>query len=127
MTALGLAFSLASLAAALGAVLAVLHVRAGEGHARPPWQAGVVHGLLGAAALAALVAALQGPPRGVAQGAGTFGLDAAVLLGGALLAGVAFAWRRQRGTKGAGGLVLALHGVFAMFGYLILAAYASFD
>ncbi|MEJ1976310.1 MAG: hypothetical protein WDN49_09605 [Acetobacteraceae bacterium] len=88
------------------------------------WLPGVAHGLLGLAGLGALLLGLRGPVRGVEAGAGSFGLVAAVLLGGAAAVGLAIfimrLWRRAPST-----LVLGIHATFAVAGFVMLAAYLS--
>jgi hypothetical protein len=81
---------------------------------------------MGAAGLALLPLALRGLPRGVLAGASSFGVQGAVLLGAALLAGVAIvvlARRRSRATSGA----IVVHALLAITGYVMLIAYASLD
>lgn len=87
------------------------------------WPA-IGHGLLGAAGFAVLLLGLRGPPRGVAEGAGSFGVIAAVMLGLALLAalGIIAAQFRRRAP---GVLVVAVHATFAIAGFVVLAAYVS--
>ncbi len=118
---LKLAFAFLSVACAFGAFLAMLVMRADEKAGRPPWRVAAVHGVLGGVGVAILLWGLWGAaPRGVAEGVGPFGWDAAGLLSAALLAGIAVLVLRRRS-----GLLLALHAVLAMFGYVILAAYVS--
>ena|SRR5271165_856156 len=116
-----LAFAVLSATALIGMLLAAWHLRATDG-SLPPWWAGAIHGLCGAAGFAALLLALGGPARGVTQGAGSFGVVAAVMLGAALGVGgaVPLLWR-WRGQPPGG--VLAIHAVIAISGYVILAAY----
>ena len=70
-------------------MLALLHLRATLPAQRPHWVVGATHGIAGAAGLILLLVALRGPPRGGATGSSSFGLEAAVLLAAALLAGLA--------------------------------------
>jgi len=113
-----LSFAVLTAAAALGALLVVLVMR--EGGARPAWWVGAVHGVLGALGLLILFLALRGPPRGAVDGTSLFGWDAAGLLAVALLAGIGVLVRRRRP-----GLLLALHAILAVFGYVILFTYVS--
>jgi hypothetical protein len=118
---LSMSFAVLSAASGIGAVLAALISRADK--RRPPWFIGAIHGGLGALGLAVLFVALtQSAPRGLAQGAAFFGWDAAVLLAAALLAGILLLVVRGRSA-----LLLSLHAVLAIFGYVILATYVSFD
>jgi hypothetical protein len=119
------AFTLLTLAVALGAVLAVLHLRTNRTTAPPllpQWPLGALHGLLALTGLACLALALRGPPRGVQQGTASFGLIAAVLfvlaalLGARLLAARIF-------EKPIGGGTIAIHATLAVSGFVILAAY----
>ncbi len=120
---LALPLSLLCAAALLGLGLATLHLAS-----RPPVRRAALlaygHGLLGAAGLLALLPALAGPPRGVAQGAGQFGLVAAVLLALALLlATVLLAARLRR--RALPSLVVGMHATLAIGGVVMLAAWAS--
>jgi hypothetical protein len=88
------------------------------------WRAtvGVLHGLVGAAALVALILTLGGPPRGVAMGIGSFGRIAAWLLGAALMVGlgiVAVRFRRRRVPA----FAIGVHATIAISGIVMLAAY----
>jgi len=109
-----------SATAALGLALALLH---GLRRTRGLRLAGPLHGLLGASGLALLLAALRGPARGVAYGASGFGTMAAVLLVCALLAGLLVLRARMRARDPM--LAIGLHATLAIFGLVLLAAYAS--
>jgi hypothetical protein len=115
------AFVIFTLAVALGAVLAVLHLRTNR-TAAPPWPLGALHGILALAGLGCLALALSGPPRGLQQGTASFGIIAAVLfvlaalLGAKLLAARIF-------KKQIGGGTIAVHATLAVSGFVILAAY----
>ncbi len=115
------AFVILTIAVALGAVLAVLHLRANR-TAAPPWPLGALHGILALTGLGCLALALRGPPRGVQQGTASFGIIAAVLfvlaalLGARLLAARVF-------KKPIGGGTIAVHATLAVSGFVILAAY----
>ena len=104
-----------------GTVLAFWHLRAAEGVGRPPGWTGLAHGLGGAVGLALLLLALRGPPRAVAEGAGTFGTIAAWLFGAALLVGGLVWVRRRRGPM----LTILLHAVMAVTGWVMLIAWVS--
>ena len=84
---------------------------------------GPLHGMLGALGLSLLLVALRGPARGVATGVGSFGVISAVLLGLALAAGllVLATSRRRRDPM----LAIGLHATLAIFGIVLLAAYAT--
>jgi hypothetical protein len=111
---------LLTLAVAAGSALAIWHLRANEGSGRrPPFAAGIAHGIIATIGLGALLLALQGPPRGVANGAGSFGTIAAFLFAGALVSGIALLLLRRQP------LVMAIHAAIAITGYAILLAWAS--
>ncbi|HTU53999.1 MAG TPA: hypothetical protein VMF62_08500 [Acetobacteraceae bacterium] len=113
-------FGLVAAAVLLGTALALLHLRpAGPA---PRWQFGALHGLIGASGLAALLLALQGPPRGVSFGVGPFGLFSAVVLALALLAGLTLLAALRLGRRH--GFLMAVHAALAVTGFVILAAYA---
>ncbi len=108
------AFVLLSLAAGLGLYLAGTNPadRGGFGH----WP--IVHGNLGGAGVLALLLAWH---EGTLHG--TFGGDAVVLVGGALVVGLVIAWFgwRDRPVPLA---VILVHGALAGIGYLIVAGFA---
>ncbi len=85
---------------------------------------GAVHGLVGLAGFGLLLAGLRGPPRGVQQGAGSFGLVAAVFVGLALLGGAFLAGARLRRQPPAV-LVIGVHATLGVAGLVMLAAYLS--
>ena len=115
---MSIAFWVLTLAVAAGTVLALWHLRATDGASRPPLAAGIAHGIVGAAGMAILLLALQGPARGVAAGVGSFGAVSAVLFAGALLTGVILLLRRK-------GTVMAIHAGIAITGYVLLLAWSS--
>jgi hypothetical protein len=111
---------LATVAVLLGLVLALLFA---HGTAYPR-LVGWLHGALGVAALVLLLLALRGPPRGMAMGAGSFGVIAAWLLGVALVFGLLMLNRSlRRGTIP--GAAVAVHATLAIAGFVVLVAYAS--
>lgn len=120
---LTLSLCLLGAATLLGLGLATLHLASGTA-ARRAWPVGLGHGALGVAGLAALLAALAGPARGVAMGAGNFGLVAAGLLGTALVLALALLRARLR-HRPMPALVLGLHATAAICGVVLLAAWAS--
>lgn len=109
-----------TLAVVAGTVLAFWHLNVTEGVTRPAAWAGIAHGLAGAVGLALLLVALRGPPRGVAEGAGSFGIIAAWLFGGALVIGGVILARRRRGPL----LTILLHAGLAVTGWVMLIAWA---
>jgi hypothetical protein len=109
-----------TLAIAAGSALAIWHLRVSEsGGRRPPLVAGTAHGVIGTIGLGALLLALGGPPRGVANGAGSFGTVAAFLFAGALVTGIVLLLLRRQP------LVMAIHAAIAITGYAIVLAWAS--
>lgn len=93
------------------------------------WPLALVHGGLGAAGLAALAWALWGARvaggNAATSGAGSFGLDAVVLLGLALAIGVSLPlWFRRWGGS-AGGGVIVLHATIGFTGFVLLAAFVG--
>ena len=117
---LNAAFILLSLAVLLGCVLAVLHLR--EGAAPPPWPLGALHGLIGVIGFGILALALRGPPRGVAQGVGPFGMIAALLLAPAAMIGLMQLAARLCQRRFSGALIGA-HATLAVGGFVILLVY----
>jgi len=112
-----LAFWILTVAVAAGSVLALWHLRAtGEG-TRPPFIAGVLHGIVGAIGFVVLLLALRGPARGIAAGVGSFGTVAAVLFGGALLTGVSLLLLRRKTV------VMTIHAGIAITGYVLFLAW----
>lgn len=110
----------ATIAVLLGLVLALLFTHG----TTYPAPAGWLHGALGIAALILLLLALRGPPRGVAMGAGSFGVVAAWLLAVALVFGLLMLNRSLR--RGAiPGAAVAVHATLAIAGFVMLVAYAS--
>ncbi len=87
------------------------------------WPA-AVHGSLGVAGFAALLAGLGGPPRGVRMGAGSFGLIAAGFLALALLVALTIIAAQLR-RRPPPALAIAIHATFAIGGLVMLAAYVS--
>nr|WP_294529511.1 hypothetical protein [uncultured Rhodopila sp.] len=116
------AVALLTVAVAVGAGLALWHLRATDGGASgPPALVGALHGVIGAIGLGVLLLVLRGPARGVAAGVGSFGTTAAWLFGAALLTGIAVLMRRQRVPA----VMIAIHSGFAITGYVLLLAWNS--
>lgn len=114
------AFALLGAAVLLGSALAVLHLRS-DGTVAPASLSGS-HGMLAITGFICLLIGLQGPPRGAAEGAGAFGIVAAVLLALALIAGGALLTSRIRKRRVAG-LLVGVHATLAIAGFVFLAAY----
>jgi hypothetical protein len=86
------------------------------------WLPGAAHGLAGLTGFALLLLSLAGPPRGVRMGAGSFGMIAALLFAGALVAApLVFAARVRRSKLSS--LAVGLHATLAVAGVTILAVY----
>ncbi len=89
------------------------------------WLPGALHGVVGAAGFALLVAGVaSGPVRGAQQGASSFGTAAAGLVAGGLALGTMLAVGRLR-AKPPAMLVVALHATLGVAGLVMLAAYLS--
>jgi hypothetical protein len=117
---LSAAFILLTLAALVGSLLAVLHMR--ESARLPAWPLPALHGLTALGGLALLALALRGPARGAGQGTAAFGPGAAALLALAALIGLALLSARLRRGQVPGALI-AVHGMIAVSGFVVLAAY----
>ncbi len=119
------AFVILTIAVALGAMLAVLHLRSNRTTAPPlplPWPLGALHGILALVGLGCLALALRGPPRGVQLGTASFGIIAAMLFVLAALLGARLLAARIFG-KQIGGGTIGIHATLAVSGFVILAAY----
>ena len=113
-------FIVLGIAVLLGSGLAVLHLR--EGAAAPARPLGALHGLVAIAGLGLLALALRGPPRGVEQGTGSFGMIAAVLIALAALIGILLLAARLRKRR-LPGVLIGIHATFAVGGFVVLLAY----
>jgi len=89
------------------------------------WQPGAIHGTFGVVGFLLLALSLGGPRRGVAMGAGSFGLDAALLFGAAILTATLLIAARLR-RRPAPLLAIGLHATFAVAGITVLGVYLSF-
>ena len=116
---LNAAFALLAIAVLFGSVLAFAYLRAS---ASPPLALGALHGLIGIGGLTLLALALRGPPRGVAQGTGSFGIIATGLIATAALVGLAQLTMRLRRQRLPGALIGA-HATLAVGGFIILLVY----
>jgi hypothetical protein len=105
----------------LGVTLALLYVRGTS--PRQPFP-GIIHGLTGAVGLGLLILALQGPRRGDAMGAGSFGIVAGVLFGLALAFGPLIWFLGRRAPHVAGGII-AVHASLAITAFVLFLAWAS--
>jgi hypothetical protein len=117
------ALLLLAAAAALGAGLAIRRMaRAGQALAATPLPASValLHGVLGALGLAALLAALGRGVAATGMGTAGFGPLAALLLGLALVLGLALA--RRSGRRRPPPLLLETHAGLAIAGLVLLLA-----
>lgn len=117
---LNAAFALLAIAVLFGSLLALAYLR--EGAAPPPWPFGALHALIALGGLALLTLTLRGPPRGIAQGTGSFAIVAAVLLATAALVGLAQLALRLRGRRLPGSLIGA-HVTLAVGGFIVLLVY----
>jgi hypothetical protein len=103
-----------TLAVAAGIGLGLWHLR---DNSRPPFAAGIAHGVIGTVGVGVLFLALRGPPRGVANGVGSFGTTAAVLFAAALVIGLVLLILRRRSV------VMAIHAGIAITAYTLLLAW----
>src|ERR1700739_1498759 len=115
------AFIIVAIAVSLGSALGVMHLQS-EGRTTPPWLLTVVHGLFGLGGFGCLVLALRGPPRGLDQAIGSFGMIAAALIALTALLGVSFAATRLLNRRPAA-ILIGIHATLAVSGFVILAAY----
>jgi hypothetical protein len=107
-------------AVALGVTLAALYLRG-----QPMPGLALVHGCVGFAGFGLLVLTLQGPRRGDAMGAGSFGIVASVLLGLALAFGPFIPLLNRRAPR-IGGIVIAAHAGLAITAFVLFLAWISF-
>ncbi|HXD46408.1 MAG TPA: hypothetical protein VN655_14875 [Pseudolabrys sp.] len=114
-------FVILLIAVLFGSLLAVLHFD-GRPPPRVPWPLALLHALLALGGFALLAAALEGPPRGAAQGTASFGFAAAVLFAGAIAAGLGILVRFRLRRRSANALV-GVHATLAVSAIVILAAY----
>ena len=118
---LSLAFGLLLLAALLGGLLAVLHLRAPR-PAMASWPIGIVHGLFGIIGLIALTMSHNDPQRGAATGVAEFGRIAVALLALSVVAALLLVLARLR-HRTLPGIAIGVHATLAISGVVILAAY----
>ena len=116
---LNVAFIVLAVAVVFGSILAAPYLRES---AAAPLPVGVLHGLIGIGSLVVLAAALRGPPHGVEEGVGSFGLIAAVLLALAAFAGLVQFALRLRDRRLPSPLV-GLHAMLAIGGFVVLLVY----
>jgi hypothetical protein len=116
------AFTILAVVVMLGSVLAVLRLRMNGAAPPPPWPLALLHGLLAIGGLCCLALALRGPPRGLDQGAGSFGTIAIALIMLAALVGAGLFIAHVRKRRIAG-IVIGIHAALAVSGFAILAAY----
>ncbi len=109
-------------AVTLGALLAVVQLQA-PGKPPIPWPVAMLHGVLGAAGLAIVLAAPAGE-RGVATGTTGFRAIAVMLLAVALLLG-AFILRARIARRRLSFTLVGVHALFAISGVVLLGAYLA--
>ena len=85
---------------------------------------GMIHGTAGAAAVVLLYLALQGPPRGVHTGGGTFGWISFVFMAMTLAGGVTILTLHLV-RRGAPTLLIAAHALLGITGGVMLSAWWS--
>jgi MYXO-CTERM domain-containing protein len=121
MTTLDLATMVLAAAVAMGSAAAVLSLRARGSPS--PLALALGHAILALGGYALLLAALGGPQRGAVSGVQSFGAVAAVLIGLAVLAGLALLRQRRRRQRISGALI-GIHATLAVSGFVILVVYA---
>lgn len=122
MSVLGVSFAIVSLAVALGLGLASVALIGKDSLSRKAVPVAHVHGAAGLLGVAAVLLALRGPPRGTHSGAGSFGVIAAAMLAGALLAGSAILAAHLR-RRPVSALAIGLHASLGVAGFVVLAAF----
>lgn len=115
------AFIILGIAVSIGSGLAIQHLRT-EGAKPPPWPLALLHALFAIGGLGCLLLALRGPPRGLDQGTGSFGMIAAALIVMAALVGGWLLAARIVKRRPAG-ILIGVHAMLAVGGLAILAAY----
>jgi len=108
------AFYLLCAAVVIGGGLTVPYLRGAS--KRLPWPIGVMHGVLGAVGVAALVLVLRSGLPPSEMGTTGFAPAAAVLLGIALSLGLVIGLRRRRPA----GVLVAVHASVAIAGFVVL-------
>jgi hypothetical protein len=114
------AFYALGTAVLLGSVLAVWNLRPRT--AAPPWPLAALHALVAIGGLVGLAFALRGPPRGLDQGTGSFGIISTMLIALAALVGGHMLVGRLRQQRPASTLI-GIHAMLAISGFVILIAY----
>jgi hypothetical protein len=114
------AFDIIGIAVLAGATLAILYLR--REAAAPPWWLAATHAVFALAGWGCLLLALRGPPRGVEQGTGSFGMIAAVLIAMAAAVGAAILAARIAGRR-PGEILVGAHATLAIGGFVILTVY----
>jgi hypothetical protein len=114
------AFYVLGAAVLLGSILAVWNLRPRT--AAPPWPLAALHASAAIGGLVCLALALRGPPRGLDQGTGSFGIISAVLVALAALVGGRMLAGRLRKQRPASTLI-GVHAMLAIGGFVILIAY----
>ena len=115
------AFIILGVVVLLGSVLAVLRLRT-NGSVPPPRPLAALHGLLAISGLCCLALALRGPPRGLDQGTGSFGIIATAMVTLAALVGAGLLAAHIRKRRIAG-IFIGIHATLAVGGFVILTAY----
>ena len=115
------AFIALGIAVSIGSGLAIQHLRT-EGAKLLPWPLALLHVIFAIGGLGCLVLALRGPPRGLDQGTGSFGIIAAALIVMAALVGGWMLAARIVKRRPAG-ILIGIHATLAVGGFVILTAY----
>jgi hypothetical protein len=115
------AFIALGIAVSIGSGLAIQHLRT-ESAKPPPWPLALLHVIFAVGGLGCLVLALRGPPRGLDQGTGSFGIIAAALIVMAAFVGGWMLVARIVKRRPAG-ILIGMHATLAVVGFVILTAY----
>lgn len=110
-------------AVTLGALVAVVQLQA-PGRPPIPWAVALLHGVLGAAGLAMVLAAPAVAHGGAATGTTGFRATAVVLLLVALGLGMLILWTRIR-RRPLSFTLVGVHALFAISGVVMLGAYLA--
>jgi hypothetical protein len=115
------AFIILGIAVSIGFGLAIQYLHT-EGTKPPPWPLALLHALSAIGGLGCLLLALRGPPRGLDLGTGSFGIFAATLIVmAALVGGLMLAARILK--KRSAGILVGVHAMLAVGGFVILVVY----
>jgi hypothetical protein len=102
-------------------LLTVLHLRS-DSIKDVPWPIAGLHAVFALGGFGALLASLDGPPRGIDQGTSSFGAISGWMLALAVVFGLLILAARLGGRTRAGGLI-GIHATLAVSGFVLFAVY----